>query len=324
MDIDPDYEYKPSVLSPFPFFKQSPVKIQLVTDEDFVIKLEEVTVNKGEITNRKILNLDPKYIIINYIFSGSFGNVYRAYDTSNKKFVAIKLQKSTYDGLTLKDVRTTAETFKSEIKILKKLGKDHCDKFSCMLDYGTFENSDYYYIIMSLAEGIDLTDYIKNQKYSLKEIKTIINSLYESVVLIHSLGLSHNDLKPDNIKINPLNLKTTILDFGVSCFSPVCGNAGTPVYTPSYVNTDSSIEDRKSSDFWALLLILFQLTFKIAYLNNPIQTPEKLQEYINALFFIEGYPVTKDEYESNLAPIMNNLLKEYNPKLKKSKLFFKK
>jgi serine/threonine protein kinase len=53
---------------------------------------------------------------------------------------------------------------------------------------------------------------------SFEEAKMICQNISNAYFTLHSFGLLHRDLKPDNFLINPTNLKIKIIDFGHSGF----------------------------------------------------------------------------------------------------------
>lgn len=89
--------------------------------------------------------------------------------------------------------------------------------------YEKKENSDYIQLIMELIEGVDLFEYVENNK-SISEEKAseIMRELFEAVSYIHNSGIIHRDLKPENIMVefdrkNEIK-KVKIIDFGLSCY----------------------------------------------------------------------------------------------------------
>jgi hypothetical protein len=57
-------------------------------------------------------------------------------------------------------------------------------------------------------------------------------ALVSTLTTLHSHGIFHRDLKPDNIVIHPTTLRPKILDFGLTCVFPQCRQSivGYPVY----------------------------------------------------------------------------------------------
>lgn len=66
--------------------------------------------------------------------------------------------------------------------------------------FGFFKDSNYYYIVMELASGGRLFDYIKSQKsFTEADAQHITQQLISAVRYCHEHEIVHRDLKPQNI-----------------------------------------------------------------------------------------------------------------------------
>lgn len=66
--------------------------------------------------------------------------------------------------------------------------------------FGFFEDGSYYYIVMELASGGRLFDYIKSQKsFTEADAQRITQQLISAVRYCHEHEIVHRDLKPQNI-----------------------------------------------------------------------------------------------------------------------------
>ena len=69
---------------------------------------------------------------------------------------------------------------------------------------------------MQLCDGVDMFKYMEeNGKFSETEAAYFIRKILEAVNHIHSIGVVHRDLKPDNIMIGA-HKELKIIDFGLS------------------------------------------------------------------------------------------------------------
>ena len=180
-------------------------KIEYYSDDKNSYKLwfDSLTISTGS------TNLTKDYIIGKEIGNGKFGVIKLCTNkTTGKQFALKILCKKNMDLNDLDLVRT-------EIEILKI-----CQHPNIIKLYETFENSEYFYIIMEYCSGSDLFSYIEKSKFKLTEKKAceIIFKLCRALYYIHSYGIIHRDLKPENILMTDNSSKADIriLDFGLS------------------------------------------------------------------------------------------------------------
>lgn len=80
------------------------------------------------------------------------------------------------------------------------------------------EDAQNLYIVMEFVGGGDLSEYLKNKKFmSEDKAKEVSRQVLRGIEYVHGMGISHRDLKPDNILMvteEPLVVK--ISDFGLA------------------------------------------------------------------------------------------------------------
>ena len=167
-----------------------------------------------------------------YFGAGSFGVVVPAKITATGKNVVIKISQN-------------KKELEIEAKTLAKLVPE-CQKSAiiCYKDY--FEEDKIYegyaYLVIEyLQEWESLEDFIRKRETKIIkmdeeeleifyrfEVPQIINQLISALRVIHSQGLVHHDIKPDNIMISKelepgshLRL-IKIIDFGLACDKQSC------------------------------------------------------------------------------------------------------
>lgn len=63
-----------------------------------------------------------------------------------------------------------------------------------------FEEDDAFYLVMELMDGGDVFDRILSlQRYTEKDARDLVRFLLETINFIHSKGIAHRDLKPQNL-----------------------------------------------------------------------------------------------------------------------------
>lgn len=90
--------------------------------------------------------------------------------------------------------------------------KDICKKFYVCPE-GMYEKDGKYYIITEYLDGfIPLRQ--SKELFSMKEKENILKKIQKEIELLHQKNMTHNDIKPDNIMVNPKTKKVRIIDFG--------------------------------------------------------------------------------------------------------------
>ncbi|KAM7117488.1 interferon-induced, double-stranded RNA-activated protein kinase isoform 2-T5 [Ciconia maguari] len=193
------------------------------------------------------------------IGKGGFGNVFKA---------TAKLDERTY---AVKRVRFTRNV-KREVKELARLDHENIVRYYCSWkgqDYVTYPDSRQksdkempcLFIQMELCEQGPLGNWIEKNRQDRKYQEMVQNKflqILKGVEYIHSKGLIHRDLKPQNIFISHED-KIKIGDFGlvtsVEC-ETLTGDRGTRIYmAPEQFGTQYG----KEVDIYALGLIWFEM-----------------------------------------------------------------
>jgi len=174
--------------------------------------------------------LHERYLIGDAIGQGGFGITYIGYDQKLEMKVAIKeyypisasirdASKNTVRSLTSDRENTYQyglEKFIEEAKILAKFNQKTA--IVTVIDY--FKANGTAYIVMEYLEGISLEEYLKNKggKLSIKETIDVILPILDGLMAIHSEGIIHRDISPDNIYITNDN-KIKLLDLGAARYA---------------------------------------------------------------------------------------------------------
>ncbi|CAD8101080.1 unnamed protein product [Paramecium primaurelia] len=126
--------------------------------------------------------------------------------------------------------------------------------------FGNFQDNDYVYLITEYCEKGNLYQ----KQFSKEEIKKIIKQVLLGIQYLHSMGIMHRDVKPENIYLTS-NDTIKIGDFGFSNYrgrrKTFCG---TPEYMPPEIvlsqtnkNYYNGYDERV--DIWAIGILLFEL-----------------------------------------------------------------
>jgi len=183
---------------------------------------------------------------------GGMATVYRAYDPSFEREVAIKVlpRELMHDP-------QFSERFRREMKMIASL--EH-PAIVPVYDMGEEDGEPYF--VMRYMPGGSLTQWIEKGRLSLQDAARIIERLSSALAYAHRNGLVHRDLKPDNILFDN-DGDPFISDFGVAKITDSTtsmtgsGIIGTPAYMSPEQAQGEKIDNR--SDIYGLGVIIFQM-----------------------------------------------------------------
>jgi serine/threonine protein kinase len=273
------------------------------------------------------------YNVIGCLGKGAFATVYKlATKKDGHVYAAKELNKSRFRiAGSIPDVK-----FDNEIQIMKDLRHPNIVQYE---DYHT--HGDYAYIIMEIVTGGELSTYMhKRGPVAEPMVQTITRQILHALAYLHARGITHRDIKPDNILIaemHPLHVKLS--DFGLSkCITnqetflkTFCGTLlyCAPEIYPGYGEYEKSgIKKRQRVDgaspkrysdrvdMWSFGAVLFHVLC-----NRPAVICEKDDNTANRMLAkimtedINFYPLYKLGVSEEAVDFIANLLKR-NPALR--------
>lgn len=176
------------------------------------------------------------------IGAGGQGNVFTGEHIPSNDDVAVKCISLTRDSAKL--------GYKNEVAALTRLyTSKYCIK---MIDSFVYENTG----ILVLEQGTcDVLEYYLTKAPTQDKIKNILLSMAKGVQELHSNGIAHMDLKPDNCLLFDDDNTVKLCDFGNSLFFKpnvkYLGKRGSPGYVCPEMMTGKAF-DPKAADIWAL------------------------------------------------------------------------
>lgn len=136
---------------------------------------------------------DGRFLLIEPVGSGGFGQVWKARDRERNEDVAIKVLHTNLAGHKgqrerfFRGARRMAELrHPAVVRVIEQYGEDH----------------GYYYYVMEFVRGLDFRQVILNKTLARSKVLPIIIRVGEALALAHSRGVIHRDIKPSNILIN--------------------------------------------------------------------------------------------------------------------------
>ena len=181
------------------------------------------------------------------IGEGSYGEVYRAYDSTLDRDVALKLLKQ--DKLAPYQSRA----FIQEARRMAKVRNRHV-----LAVHGANVHHSKVGMWSDLIDGNDLTS---AEKLSTEELFYLLESLCSALSAVHEAGLVHGDIKPSNV-MQDTKGKITLMDFGAGIESEQELDSsgylkGTPLYMAPEMFKGQAIN--QMTDIYALGTMMFLL-----------------------------------------------------------------
>ena len=233
-----------------------------------------------------------KYELRERLGHGGMAEVWKAFDTQLKRYVAIKI----LHPKLLEDPNFVTR-FELEAQLIASL---HHPNIVQIHDFHVSRppESDrtFAYMVMAYIEGGTLANYIgqtsaQGKIPSPSEIVNLFTSISLAVDYAHGLGMVHRDIKPANILLDKHNTarnsmgEPILTDFGLakllgaSASTFTAGQLGTPLYTSPEQARGYAGNER--SDLYSLGVILYEMVTGVQPFRGT--TPiEVLSQHLNA------------------------------------------
>jgi len=262
------------------------------------------------------------YDVINVLGEGGFGMVFLV--EKNKVQYALKVY--TRKGISYMNHEYNISNVITPIT--KTSTSSMCPpSIACSVDKGSFifNNTEQYYLVMEYVDGYSLEEYFRLTYVVFKNIseKCLAKFAYhilKGIDFLHSHGVAHNDIKPDNIIFNQSQLKLIDLGFGcvldnkkyvnplscsTSAFSGTVYYISPELYELYYHKIEYDKEIFIKNDIWCFGLTLAELCDYDSY-------SQKLGERVYDYKYENGYfPYIPETKKGKKIPlILRKMIKE--------------
>lgn len=199
-------------------------------------------------------NLGP-YRIIEPIGRGGMASVFKAYEASLDRYVALKVlpQEFLHDP-------TFAERFRREAQTIARL--EH-PQIIPIFAYDIDTDTGTPWMAMRLISGGSLSQRIKRGRLAPPECARILKDVADALDYAHTAGVIHRDVKPQNVLLDDSG-RVYLADFGIAKMVEASAHmtqtgmiTGTPQYMAPEQALGKSID--KSIDIYALGIVAYEL-----------------------------------------------------------------
>jgi serine/threonine protein kinase len=211
------------------------------------------------------------YSIEEELGHGGMGIVYRAFDPSLKRRVAIKI---------LRPERADATARRRLVREAQAAARFRHDNVVTV--HAVVDPPDGLpYLVMEYVAGATLGELVRGSPgrrggMPPRQAAELIAQIADGLAAAHQVGLVHRDIKPDNVMIEPASGRPKLMDFGLARGQGDLGHltredivAGTPSYmSPEQARCEQDLDPR--SDLYALGVTLYEtLTGEVPFRGAP-------------------------------------------------------
>lgn len=223
------------------------------------------------------------YRVEGHLGQGGMATVYKAYQPTLDRYVAIKVlpaHRAHEPGF--------ARRFAREARAAARLTHPH---ILPVYDFG--QEGDLLYIVMQYVEGRTLKEML-GQPMDLQTIADIISQVARALDYAHQRGVIHRDVKPSNVLIDE-NGWALLADFGLARMmesSEQLTASGEGIGTPAYMSPEQGqgLKVDARTDVYSLGVMLYEmLTGRVPYeaetpmgvilkhISEPLPSPRSLR-----------------------------------------------
>ena len=225
------------------------------------------------------------YQVVEQVGRGGMATVFKAYQPSMDRYVAIKILPSHFT-----QDESFVGRFTQEARTLARLEHPH---ILPVHDYGEQEGTTY--LVMRYVEAGTLKDLVtRDGPMELKEAARVLGQVGGALDYAHSQDVIHRDIKPSNVLVDERG-NTFLTDFGIAKLVAETAQftaSGAVIGTPAYMSPEQGMGQPVDyrCDIYSLGVVLYELiTGRVPYeaetplavllkhVNDPLPLPRQIR-----------------------------------------------
>lgn len=208
----------------------------------------------GPTDDPEMLGRIGPYEIVGLLGQGGMGAVFKGFDRTLNRFVAIKMM--------LPHLATSGAArtrFAREGKAIAAVVDDHVMAIHCVDEWQGLP-----YLVMNYSRGLSLQKRLSDSgSMELREILRIGMQAAKGLAAAHAQGIVHRDIKPANIFLDPNVERVQLMDFGLAraVDDTSLTRSGTLAGTPQYMSPEQARAEAVDhrSDLFSLGSVMYAM-----------------------------------------------------------------
>ncbi|MBD2569827.1 serine/threonine-protein kinase [Anabaena lutea] len=163
------------------------------------------------------LTLSDRYVIVRQLGQGGFGRTYLAEDINRFREPCV-LKEFSPQVQTPYVVQKAEELFQREASVLYKLQHPQIPKFRELLHIN-LQGKEHLFLVQDHVDGETYNSLLNSRKqqglrFTEIEVRQLLQQILPVLEYIHSVGVIHRDISPDNLMLRNADQLPVLIDFG--------------------------------------------------------------------------------------------------------------
>ncbi|MBW4561992.1 MAG: protein kinase [Mojavia pulchra JT2-VF2] len=161
--------------------------------------------------------LGDRYVIVRQLGQGGFGRTYIAEDINRFRELCV-LKEFSPQVQTAYVLQKAEELFQREASVLYKLQHPQIPRFR-ELFRTNLDGKEYLFLVQDYVEGQTYSSLLdtrqqQGRRFTEPEIRQLLQQILPILEYIHSIGVIHRDISPDNLILRNIDQLPVLIDFG--------------------------------------------------------------------------------------------------------------